>query len=187
VETLQTKIHFLKVSIMLSTKETLAQVQCKCNILAVLEYIGFKYIPKVIELRKDRIFIDHDPAFIFRVENLLDNPSCEKLHFKQEIPNDKLHPGVLHSWRELVTICAMQVCEHQDKIELDIDIGGALTDAVGLFTHLGEILAHKFGEGKTNPFRIRKLLKRFRKIDVPEITAKNVDFYLSLYSEHTVS
>lgn len=139
------------------------RAQCLANIQGVLTSLGApELVVKRVDL--DRVFFEPSEDFLKWVEEARDDNGCPR--FKEDQPNEKLHPGATAGWREDVTLCSLQICVLPDSIEVDIDLGGTRTDLVGAITHVAEVIA----PGKTNHLKVRKMLAKHRDLKIDEVT-----------------
>ncbi|OFX13531.1 MAG: hypothetical protein A2Z18_03380 [Armatimonadetes bacterium RBG_16_58_9] len=138
--------------------------QCRRNILDLLCHLRAPDAIHVLQSMEDRIFVALSQEFIDWVLTCCDEHG--DLRFSRAILSTRAHPGVLKCWRETVTLCSLQICLHEDKIELDIDIGGVRTDAVGVLVHAWEVLWNRLRRRRTDPFAVRRLLESRRGVTV---------------------
>jgi len=70
------------------------------------------------------------------------------------------HPGAYASYRENVTLWAMQITfllrDGKRMVDVDCDRGRPFWDLVGWAVHACEVLAHKITGGQTDPYPVRE-------------------------------
>lgn len=148
-----------------------SEQQCVANIRAVLYKIGLPVFTdaEIIDRRQDRVFVQHSKPFLFALVHAKArsiDPTGERIvrRFRRDWSVARHHPGAVRGWREWETCCALQVCEHPDAIELDLDYGGAFTDAVGFVVHAWEVLGNWLRRRKTDPYKMAAALRKYRGI-----------------------
>lgn len=140
--------------------------QCEANIRAVLASEGLHIASAVLESPKPQ----QDRTYFAKDELLLE---CLHLHvnFREQPAFAVSRHGktAIRGWRELETVCSCQIIEHEEFIEIDIDLGGVKTDTVGIFVHAWEVISNRVLKRKTDPFKVRDWLAKYRDVRVEEV------------------
>jgi len=149
------------------SKSNLSIAQCRANITALLNYYNLAPFD-VLAAQTDRIMIRRDEALVATIDTLV-----ARGRFKDTTPTDKLlglhGTTAVRFSRENCPTCSMQITEHPEALECDIDLynptWGDVRAALG---HTLEVL----WPGKTDPFRIRRGLVK-RGFDIPLVTLED--------------
>lgn len=158
---------------------------CLSNCLAKLSTIPtvadplITSVAEVVVLKEERIYVRVHRSFVDRLLALSDGDGDERLFSAEGRPEAHIHqqlltwvgthqhvdsPYYLRSFRERVTFYSLQIVlanpyapELPVFADIDIDLGGARTDLVGLFAHLWELI----GPGSKRPTDHLALAKHF--------------------------
>lgn len=130
--------------------------QTRENVLAVLRWRALP-APPVVATLTDRVLFA--PTADFRDRML----ACAAAGTFRPWPFLTLHgTTAIRSWREDVPFASLQVVEHRELLEVDIDLCNPDSGLLAALGHLVEVA----WPGKTDPFRARKWIMR-RGIAVP--------------------
>ena len=148
------------------------QRACLANVLAKLcttpkDEPFIHHVNEVLAVRQERLYLGVDSLVFDDLVRLSQTGTDIDLFVAEGTPSAPIHQEllawidaqgpqtrfVLHSFRERVTHHSLQVVIARPLAEngndwtffadVDIDLGGARTDVVGFFTHMGELASHK--------------------------------------------
>jgi hypothetical protein len=130
--------------------------QTRENVLAILRAHAMP-VPPVLATLTDRVLFA--PSLAFRGRLL----RCAAAGTFRPWPFSSNHgTTAVRSWREGVPFASLQIVEHAEALEVDIDLCNPDAGVAPALGHLVEVL----WPGKTDPFRARKWIMR-RGIEVP--------------------
>jgi hypothetical protein len=127
-------------------------IQCKCNILAILEHYQLGPID-VLTTQSDRITAYVREQVLGRLSYLVEIGKFNCWKF-----NRNHGATAINGWRELSHRCSMQIIEHDTGVwEFDVDL---YNPDYGVMPAMQHLLLEVWKPGKTDPFTVAKGLKK---------------------------